>query len=117
MPNAVPSARADGGAHIAIAHLRAKPARRRDLVAAVRTLRARTIAEPGVVRYELLQDPADHTRYTVVEVYRDKAAFDAHVATPYVRAFFAEAPRYLAERGTGEFFAARRDGELPIDPK
>lgn len=114
-PDVAPSTRAE--AYIAIAHLRAKPERVRDFIAAVHTLRSRTVAEPGVVRYELLRDPADRTRFTVVEVYRDKPAFDAHLATPYVRAFFAEVPRYLAERGIGEFFAARKDGELPVDPR
>ncbi len=39
--------------------------------------------EPGCLRYDLLQDPEDPTRITAYEVFRDKAAFDAHNQAPY----------------------------------
>jgi (4S)-4-hydroxy-5-phosphonooxypentane-2,3-dione isomerase len=39
--------------------------------------------EPGVVRFEVLQQQADPTRFLLVEIYRDAAAAAAHKETPH----------------------------------
>ncbi len=39
--------------------------------------------EPGVARFEVMQQADDPTRFVLVEVYRDAAASAAHKATPH----------------------------------
>jgi autoinducer 2-degrading protein len=42
-----------------------------------------SIQEPGVVRFDVIQDAADPTHVVLVEVYRDADAAAAHKATPH----------------------------------
>ena len=45
----------------------------------------RSVAEePGCVRFDVIQDAGDRNRVWVYEVYRDEAAFKAHLQQPYV---------------------------------
>ena len=41
--------------------------------------------EPGVVRFDVLQDRADPARFVLVEVYRDEHAATAHKETEHYR--------------------------------
>ena len=40
--------------------------------------------EPGCVRFDVLQDESDENRLYLYEVYRDRAAFDAHNQMPHM---------------------------------
>ena len=42
-----------------------------------------SIQEPGIARFEVLQQPDDPTRFVFVEVYRDAAAAAAHKETAH----------------------------------
>ena len=61
------------------------PAQHRAEVLDVLTEDARTSVrdEPGCFRFDLLRDPEKATRFYLYEVYRDKAAFEAHLETPH----------------------------------
>jgi len=39
--------------------------------------------EPGCVRFDVIQDGQNPNRIYLYEVYKDKAAFDAHNSTPH----------------------------------
>jgi (4S)-4-hydroxy-5-phosphonooxypentane-2,3-dione isomerase len=39
--------------------------------------------EPGVFRFDVLEDQADPNRFVFYEVYRDEAALQAHTQTPH----------------------------------
>ena len=39
--------------------------------------------EPGCVRFDVVQDTADETRFLFFEVYQDEAAFAHHLTTPH----------------------------------
>lgn len=54
-----------------------------------------TRKEPGCLRYELYQNQQDPQKFVFVEEYVDEAAFDAHLATPYVQETLAEADSLL----------------------
>lgn len=41
--------------------------------------------EPGCFRFDILTDPSHPNRVYLYEVYRDKAAFDAHMETPHFK--------------------------------
>jgi len=48
-------------------------------------LTRRTSAEPGAVSYHAVQSTSDPTHFNVVEHYCDRAAWEAHMASPHVR--------------------------------
>ncbi len=43
--------------------------------------------EEGNVSYDLYADLADPTKFTFIEIWRDRAAIDAHNGTPHFKAF------------------------------
>ena len=45
--------------------------------------------EPDCVRFDVCKDPDDPTVCFLYELYTDKAAFDAHVASPHFKSFDA----------------------------
>src|SRR5205807_3999704 len=42
-----------------------------------------SLQEPGIARFDLLQNSEDPNRFSLLEVYRDDAAAAAHRATPH----------------------------------
>ena len=56
--------------------------------------------EPGVVRFDFLQQADDPTRVVLMEVYRDAAAHASHRETPHYHAWAARVPDMLAEPRT-----------------
>ena len=43
--------------------------------------------EPGCLRFDVCRDSAQPGRVFLYELYRDRAAFDAHLATEHFRSF------------------------------
>jgi (4S)-4-hydroxy-5-phosphonooxypentane-2,3-dione isomerase len=41
--------------------------------------------EPGCLRFDVLQDVENPSKYYFYEVYRDQAAHDAHMQTPHLK--------------------------------
>lgn len=52
--------------------------------------------EPDCLRFDVLRDPAEGTRFYLYEVYRDEQAFEFHKQQPHFAAFFAAAETLLA---------------------
>ena len=42
-----------------------------------------TLTEPGALRFDVLRDASDETRFYLYEVYQDEAAFAAHQQTAH----------------------------------
>lgn len=40
--------------------------------------------EPGCFRFDVLQDPQDPNKIYLYEIYRDRAAFEAHLQAPHL---------------------------------
>jgi quinol monooxygenase YgiN len=60
--------------------------------------------EPGVVRFDVVQDREDATRFVLVEVYRDEAAAAAHKETAHYAAWRdAVAPLMAEPRSSRKF--------------
>jgi autoinducer 2-degrading protein len=53
--------------------------------------------EPGVVRFDVLADREDPSRFILVEVYRDGAAVAAHKETPHYAAWRDAVADLMAE--------------------
>jgi quinol monooxygenase YgiN len=56
--------------------------------------------EPGVARFDFLQETDDPTRLTLVEVYRSRGGHAQHRETPHYKAWAAAAAGWLAEPRT-----------------
>src|SRR5829696_10482547 len=39
--------------------------------------------EPGCLRFDVIQDDEDPTKFWLYEIYQDRAAFDHHLTTPH----------------------------------
>jgi (4S)-4-hydroxy-5-phosphonooxypentane-2,3-dione isomerase len=59
--------------------------------------------EPGCLQFDVMIDPSDAASIFLYEVYADRAAFDAHVATEHYRAF-ERATRDMIARKTVRVF-------------
>ena len=52
--------------------------------------------EPGCLRFNVLQDKANENTYYFYEVYRDEAAFQAHIQTPHLARLREAAPEIFS---------------------
>ncbi len=64
-------------------HVRIWPERIGDFLAATVINARASLAEPGVLRFDVIQDQADPAHVVLTEVYRDDDASAAHKATPH----------------------------------
>ena len=64
-------------------HARVRPERVGDFLAATLINARESLAEPGVLRFDVIQDQADPAHVVLTEVYRDEEAPAAHKLTPH----------------------------------
>ena len=69
--------------HIALVHVHVKPDCIETFVAATNVNAASSRLEPGIVRFDVLQQQDDPARFILVEVYRTTEAVAAHKATAH----------------------------------
>ena len=56
-------------------HVRVRPGQVEEFLAATLTNARASLAEPGVLRFDVIQDEADTAHVVLVEVYRDASAY------------------------------------------
>ena len=66
----------------------------------------KTLQEPGVIRFDVLQDKEDATHFSLFEVYRDEEARAEHLETEHFKAWRNVAIEAFARRGHGYEFEA-----------
>ena len=71
---------------VVIAELVAKPGQETALRELLVPFAAQSRSEPGCTRYELLEVQSEPGRFLTVEGWANKAAFDAHLTTPHIKA-------------------------------
>jgi len=59
-----------------------------------------SLQEPGITRFDVLQQTDDPTRFVLIEVYRDAAAPVAHKETAHYHAWLAKVDDMFAEPRT-----------------
>ena len=64
-------------------HVRVRPGRVDDFLAATLANAQASLGEPGVLRFDVIQDQADPEHVVLTEVYRDDDASAAHKATAH----------------------------------
>ena len=68
-------------------HAQVRPDRVEDFLAATLVNARASLAEPGVLRFDVIQDQADPAHVVLAEVYRDDDAPAAHKLTPHYAAW------------------------------
>ena len=87
-------------------HARVRPDWVEDFLAATLVNARASLAEPGVLRFDLIQDQADPVHVVLVEVYRDADAPAAHKLTPHYAAWRDAAAEMMAEPRASEKYSA-----------
>ncbi len=72
-----------------IAHFTARPDRIPAAKAYLLGMIPKTTSEPGCIDYDLHQDNDTPAEFTFYETFRDRAAWDLHMAQPYIADFMA----------------------------
>jgi (4S)-4-hydroxy-5-phosphonooxypentane-2,3-dione isomerase len=78
-------------------HARVRPERVDDFLAATLANARQSLAEPGVLRFDVIQDQADPAHIVLTEVYRDEQAPVAHKRTPHYAAWRDAVAEMMAE--------------------
>ncbi len=74
-----------------------KPERVEEFRRATRENAEQSVREPGVVRFDVVQDAEDPTRFVLVEAYRNAHAASAHKETAHYRAWRDAVADMMAE--------------------
>ena len=101
-------------------HARVRPERIAEFLAATQVNAHASLAEPGVLRFDVIQDQADPAHVVLVEVYRDDEATAAHKLTPHYATWRDTVAEMMAEpRASTKFsvvFPAASEGWAATAP-
>jgi autoinducer 2-degrading protein len=86
--------------------VRVRPGRAADFLTATLVNARASLGEPGVLRFDVLQDQADPEHVVLVEVYRDADASAAHKATPHYAVWRDAVAEMMAEPRQSARFSA-----------
>ena len=87
-------------------HVRVRPGQVEEFLAATLVNARASLAEPGVLRFDVIQDEADAAHVVLVEVYRDADASAAHKLTPHYAAWRDAVADMMAEPRASTRFTA-----------
>ena len=87
-------------------HARVRPERVEDFLAATLVNAKASLAEPGVLRFDVIRDEADPAHVVLVEVYRDHDAAAAHKQTPHYATWRDAVAEMMAEARASTRFSA-----------
>jgi autoinducer 2-degrading protein len=85
-------------------HARLQPGRIAEFLDATRVNAQASLSEPGVLRFDVLQDEADPAHVVLVEVYRDEAGSVAHKETEHYATWRDAVAPMMAEPRTSVRF-------------
>src|SRR5215468_12145514 len=87
-------------------HARVRAERVADFLAATQVNAQASLAEPGVLRFDVIQDQDDPAHVVLVEVYRDAEASAAHKLTPHYATWRDAVAEMMAEPRASTRFSA-----------
>jgi len=87
--------------YVVVVRVRVKPGRADAFLAASKLNHEGTRREPGNLRFDVLRQEDDPDRFTLYEVYRTKADFEAHQKTAHYLAWKAAVADWMAEPRQG----------------
>ena len=92
-------------------HVRVRSERVADFLAVTKVNAQASLTEPGVLRFDVLQDEADPAHLILIEVYRDDDAAAAHKLTPHYAAWRDAVADMMAEPRASQRYSA----VFPVD--
>lgn len=87
-------------------HTNVKPALLDEFLAATLVNAQKSLDEPGVLRFDVIQDQADPEHVVLTEVYRDDDASAAHKLTPHYAVWRDSVAEMMAEPRASTRFSA-----------
>jgi autoinducer 2-degrading protein len=87
-------------------HVRIQPGQAENFLAATLVNARASLGEPGVLRFDVLQDKADPEHVVLVEVYQDDDASAAHKLTPHYATWRETVAEMMAEPRQSTRFSA-----------
>jgi quinol monooxygenase YgiN len=106
---------------VAVADMYGVSGRRAELAAALRAGEQAAARRPGCLRYTFTERLAQPDHYVLLSEWRDRAAMDAHYASPEFAEFQAALHGLLARPSEMVFYAvdgaARPVASSPMDPR
>lgn len=87
---------------VTLVHVQVKPERVDDFVRATAANHENSVREPGNLRFDVLQDPHEPTRFILYEAYRDEATAKAHKETAHYLQWRDSVADMMAEPRRGE---------------
>ena len=87
-------------------HVRVRPGRTADFLAATLVNARASLGEPGVVRFDVIQDNDDPNHVVLVEVYRDADGAAAHKQEPHYATWRDTVAEMMAEPRASAKFSA-----------
>jgi quinol monooxygenase YgiN len=78
-------------------HLKVKPDRIGEFIQVSLENAAQSLAEPGCVRFDVIQDADDAGHFEFIEIYHDQAGHAAHRESAHYRAWTERAADLLAD--------------------
>jgi len=96
---------------VACVHIHVKPEYVEQFIRATEDNHRNTIQEPGALRFDVIQQQDDPTRFVLYEVYRDESAIEAHRGTAHYARWRDAVSEWMAEPR----HAVKYDGLFPAD--
>jgi quinol monooxygenase YgiN len=75
------------GAVFVVTHVDVPPPQKDDCISALKTLVGDSRKEAGAVRFEVFQQMSRPNHFSVVEIWKDRNAYDAHITAEHTRKF------------------------------
>jgi len=91
--------------HIVLVNIHVKPDKLEDFVAATQVNARNSVKEPGVVRFDFLQQKEDPTKFLLVEMYRTPEDADRHKETTHYLVWRDTVAEMMAEPRLGVKYA------------
>ena len=99
--------------HVTLVHVRVKPERVAEFIAACRANHEASVEEPGNRRFDVLQDAADATRFVLYEAYVSAEDAAAHKTTSHYLTWRDTVADMMAEPRVGVPYI----GRFPAAPR
>jgi quinol monooxygenase YgiN len=89
-----------------VVHLQVKPESLDQFVAETKLNARNSRKEPGVVRFDVIQEVDDPSRFALFELYRDEQAIEAHRGTAHYAKWRDAVPAFLVTERTRAIYRA-----------
>ena len=84
---ASPAGKSDAGAVFVVTHVDVPPPKKDECISLLKALTGDSRKEPGAPRFEVFQQTSRPNHFTVVEIWKDQNAYDAHITAAHTKKF------------------------------